>query len=581
MNYGDGACLDLDAFTDTDDDSSSCVMEAQLIQSVFPEATFHANHTTNVVGITIRITLASSQRGARGIATVHVVIVLPHDYPDTKPTIHFTTGVAGMRYHLFQIEKRVAAELTDDLCVGSVFAVLSSVTEYINSIPLSTCADKFVLCTKCNVRLMKDGLPKWPQPTQDPCTADCMTCHEAAAKDGSTVPLRFVRPNSTGEEQCSYCFCEETPLIDFPNCKCSCCVTCFQHLVDVVSGSRGLVAGRAEVFGLPCAIHGKKSVLADPAMFKLAPPRAYARYQYFSFELSALSLGAIVCPLPNCSNTPYFVNVVGSIMSCPYCLGYFCVGCKRVPLECRCDTLKEDRPTRELPTRPATQFRGVDNFSFVMPADDSPDAERHRAAMMSAASPILVRIGERQLVLRDACLATWTPQMLYVRVAQDMRLEHCEFVLFHCGMLLLSYQTKPLLELGFYPTTTVYGCLRISYVDDYKRLEEIDLWNFRRQMIDPEEAAVSKIGQHCPRCNVNVVHYRNHGCHHIGFAGQGCCGFHWCYCCRQEHPCGNCALFCNEKCNCLLCPECRPGLPCSACSGCPKCTVEENIMGFT
>eukprot|EP00732_Lithocolla_globosa_P001937 Lithocolla_globosa_v1_NODE_1117_length_2856_cov_30.865405.p1 type:complete len:419 gc:universal NODE_1117_length_2856_cov_30.865405:1565-2821(+) len=83
----------------------------------------------------------------------------------------------------------------------------------------------------------------------------------------------------------------------------------------------------------------------------------------------------------------------------------------------------------------------------------------------------------------------------------------------------------------------------------------------------------------CPNCGFRVTRYRDHHCHHIE-PGMGCrqCGQNWCYACGKLNdpptssrcPSG-CQLFCNEKCDCQLCPDCAPGKSCSLCSGCPVC----------
>ena len=104
----------------------------------------------------------------------------------------------------------------------------------------------------------------------------------------------------------------------------------------------------------------------------------------------------------------------------------------------------------------------------------------------------------------------------------------------------------------------------------------------------------------CPSCNSAVSHWHGHACHHIA-TGTGCpnCGTHWCYACETtgDNPgfCGStprCSVFCNDRdilqhldsssgwpiddrCGCQICPDCRPGVGCPACSrsgrGCVVC----------
>ena len=130
-------------------------------------------------------------------------------------------------------------------------------------------------------------------------------------------------------------------------------------------------------------------------MFKLAPPRAYARYQYFSFELSATSLGAVVCPLPNCCNFPFVSDQVGTFLRCPYCLGFFCVECKLLPIMCRCEKLRPDKQI-SLPTRPGKTHS---------------DAELSLMGM--GRCPIQIRIADRRIVLEDVDACSWTSRQLY------------------------------------------------------------------------------------------------------------------------------------------------------------------------
>ena len=105
----------------------------------------------------------------------------------------------------------------------------------------------------------------------------------------------------------------------------------------------------------------------------------------------------------------------------------------------------------------------------------------------------------------------------------------------------------------------------------------------------------------CPSCNFAVTHWHGHECHHIAPRTNGCpnCGTHWCYGCETtgDNPgfCGStprCSVFCNDRdilqhldsssgwpvddrCGCQICPDCRPGVGCPACSrsgrGCVVC----------
>jgi hypothetical protein len=77
-----------------------------------------------------------------------------------------------------------------------------------------------------------------------------------------------------------------------------------------------------------------------------------------------------------------------------------------------------------------------------------------------------------------------------------------------------------------------------------------------------------------PACGVPVQHARGHHCHHIA-PGTGCtqCGTHFCYACLRVYlpgedriRCPNgCGVYCDARCDCPDCAECKPGRPCAAC----------------
>ena len=137
------------------------------------------------------------------------------------------------------------------------------------------------------------------------------------------------------------------------------------------------------------------------------------------------------------------------------------------------------------------------------------------------------------------------------------------------------------------PASLLYAVVSYPRTVKYKEFldEEVDLWQFRRNLRNEDTVSEEKRkknrtdfkGKKCPHCQIEVVHYYNHGCHHIGFAGEGCCDKHWCYSCNGPHPCNNgCTAYCDvqNKCGCPLCPDCKPGNPCPSCQGCPQCTHE-------
>ena len=79
----------------------------------------------------------------------------------------------------------------------------------------------------------------------------------------------------------------------------------------------------------------------------------------------------------------------------------------------------------------------------------------------------------------------------------------------------------------------------------------------------------------CPVCSERIQHFRNHGCHHVtcpscATALCSACGMTKQACETQPFR-RRCPIFCNDRCNCPDCGECRPGHKCSTCSGCTVC----------
>ncbi|KNC48455.1 uncharacterized protein AMSG_04901 [Thecamonas trahens ATCC 50062] len=119
-------------------------------------------------------------------------------------------------------------------------------------------------------------------------------------------------------------------------------------------------------------------------------------------------------------------------------------------------------------------------------------------------------------------------------------------------------------------------CLGFSFEHDGYTCEE-----YARAMERGDDrqtqAFIASTSKPCPSCGVPTSRWRGHACHHIT-PGTGCvnCGHHYCIVCLQPHPCGGSdhGLFCDDRCDCLPCPDCRPGSPCAHCYGdesCPSC----------
>ena len=123
--------------------------------------------------------------------------------------------------------------------------------------------------------------------------------------------------------------------------------------------------------------------------------------------------------------------------------------------------------------------------------------------------------------------------------------------------------------------------------------------------MDPYVLATTKP---CPTCTVRSTHYHGHHCHHISPTTDGCpnCHVGFCYrCLSTEHDnrakrgeasscsCGSWSNFCSkietpeevkdhvkfaqgcipydERCGCIICPQCRQDSPCPECDG--SCSV--------
>jgi hypothetical protein len=84
-----------------------------------------------------------------------------------------------------------------------------------------------------------------------------------------------------------------------------------------------------------------------------------------------------------------------------------------------------------------------------------------------------------------------------------------------------------------------------------------------------------KRSRKCPGCGETIQHFRNHGCHHVTCPS---CKLEICYACGDPRSfCDKkpislrCPLFCNERCQCTDCDECKIRRPCATCKGCKMC----------
>ena len=118
------------------------------------------------------------------------------------------------------------------------------------------------------------------------------------------------------------------------------------------------------------------------------------------------------------------------------------------------------------------------------------------------------------------------------------------------------------------PTCAMLFCPRCESPSHLGRTCE-QAMNLERAKVDKvTEAAVSKTSKYCPNpyCKTPITHFHKHGCHHITCR----CRTTFCYLCLKRDC--HCGIWCDDECGCPQCLECKPGAPCSLCSGdCNSC----------
>eukprot|EP00906_Rhabdomonas_costata_P027361 RCo038866 len=500
---------------------------------------------------------------AHGTLSVRLSVKLPREYPAVPPLLNLHSSSLP-KENLLEIRDRlseVAQGLTGEVMV---FNLADTAKDELDKVPLAKVSDYFVVCPRCNVRLLNKKQEKHPQPAapvrgEVPAISssapfldgsevfECLVCH---GRD--CVPLPMFHRNS-GEDLCSFCFCEENPMLGLP-CSCRMCTACFQNMAGSAVGSKALVVdpstGHATV---ACPIH--RVPLRDVNLFKLLDPAGYARYNRFAFEQGAAALGAVSCPLPGCGNYSFLSDVSDGVLvlRCPFCGGIFCGRCQKSGLECQCPALAQDDSQRG-GGREVDQEQDSDlDFTGELPEGAQPFLA-------------LVKFEDRQfqVPLSERCEVRHLQRHLRHVLGLGMRRQ----LLFFGGRLLRPQRT-PLREFGVGQGAVLYLMQQVPQQWDSELMEERELWKLRRRR-PGEEEDMSKFGKKCPHCHVWVAHYYNHGCHHIGYA-EPCCGKYWCYLCGAPHHNCGCEVGCFDGCGCPPCPTCRPGRPCSACWGCPNC----------
>eukprot|EP01061_Rhynchopus_euleeides_P014503 TRINITY_DN25109_c0_g1_i1.p1 TRINITY_DN25109_c0_g1~~TRINITY_DN25109_c0_g1_i1.p1 ORF type:complete len:613 (+),score=243.17 TRINITY_DN25109_c0_g1_i1:110-1840(+) len=514
---------------------------------------------------------------------VTVTLSLTEGYPQQAPVLAI---------HSAHIEKKILNGVIEEVMENFVegepagHVLLAGTEDALAKLEPGKLAKQYVYCPACSAKDVKKGQPKQPQPGS-PDMRECLCCNSK-----TVVPLRSAKPNHS-EKLCDFCFCEDSPLLTLP-CKEQVCVECFQRWADLEIGAKKLVKvpGTGEL-SIACPTH-VKSVLHDTSLLKLAAPRTYNLYARFAFDLSAAGAGAVTCPLPGCTNYPFLPGSRHNFMHCPYCNVWFCNVCHSSLVECACVNLKLHAETY-LP------------WPFLKHQPDGGAlTQREFEEKLAGAEPVAIRVkhqggAEDFSVTRDISVLD-VMRYLGPKLFHDVQyhgvksdawgtisdgswaVPACMILLTFNGRVLEPPDLLSFAEPGVQLHAVLYYPPTRGFVRELE--DEVSLFSFRKQVSadglsttpveDHKKRRGDFLGKACPNCAKPVLHYYRHGCHHIGFAGEGCCNSHWCYVCRGPHPCPkNCDPFCdaNRACKCPLCPDCKPGSPCPNCTGCPKCQV--------
>ena len=521
----------------------------------------------------------------------------------------------------------------------SLMVLLSRAVELVSQLPVERLSEFSGCCLQCNQKLVKNGKSKSAQPltvTFDTSLQDdessnrvitqaaCLIC-----KSDLVMYSDALVPNM--EETCSMCLVEDNPLIKL-ECGCLSCVACFQAFADISTGERRVqFSKRHGRYGVSCPNH-PGALIVDPTLMKLMNPRSFGRFNLFALLAFAQSFGMFVCPVPGCAGLPTFSEISGGLLKCAFCRQYSCVKCNREAVRCECDELAPDQTSRYLEQRafsPPVQSRFayerkpcpeppviVDSgrrwygpgmaAAINPPAQGSDATDDMDGVTLSTLSPW--QIAWRRYVKRDPHAATRFKVTEKVLAFFGLQKHVVELPLFdpewHRALddVVFPYpsgnaycvwtgvplpRNQPLCHSGLVTGAVLFIVMHLPQ-DGRDRRDEIELWQFRRSIAAANkdgggaaaaDEANQKLGtslwKPCPKCTKPVVHYFNHGCHHMGVHGS-CCGHMWCYLCRADFPGGcKCPIFCQPNCTCPLCPDCKPFRPCVLCTGCPRCQVDE------
>jgi hypothetical protein len=610
-----GACLDVPEWAERTC-APELLSELSVLVAVYPD-TVAVTPPAATADPTTADPFTTVARVAARFDGANVLVTLLVDIPLGYPTVDGCFPTFQVRSS--NAARVVVASVQDELdvdvrqhCALGAFSLLTTIgraSEMVAGIPLGLQSDLFGHCVRCNQNEAKQAaaaaaaaqaageMPqgadmaairgkKFPRPLRvvkpeeegtapnecvpgdklrEPAVHQCITC-------GNTDGVVFVpalRPNVDGSE-CSYCFFDDNPLIHL-DCNCLACFTCFTSFTSLATGSRQLRRSvRGSWIGVACPNH-PTGVITEPPLYKLCDAPSFLRFNVFAMRKCAEELNGFECYNPRCCGLPTITNISGTKQQCAYCKSWSCSACRSLIIECRC------------PDWPASTPRdhAIASTSMLL-ANNSRTVSLNQLTRRQIR--ILAVVGTHRCpVTLDTSDRHWAARLRHqLQVADTPVIGEKPFTgIFH-GVPLS--QANPLGVIPIYDGAIVYVIVHLLLFEHKTLDSERDLFSFRRHIdelrnaeADPNKkpaapAAMTTNGvKHCKACNVPVLHYHNHGCHHIGFARSTCCGHHWCYVCRGPYPCKSCPLMCNEFCGCPPCPDCKPMMPCAHCWGCKQC----------
>jgi hypothetical protein len=521
--------------------------EISMIMSAYDQGEVAVSRRKTSDEVFTRIKVASNN------IKVSVGIIMPKGYPETAPLRVVLHSSNANPQVLRQLQAELQSEANEQFELKSfaLFQLVCRAVEKVGDLPLRLQSNHFGCCVKCNGRAVKANREKVFSPLRidkETQKATCLDC-------GSTA-IRIVGLELNIDLECSYCFCPDNPLYKV-DCGCRTCLQCIQHLADVATGNDDITRDfKTKLLGIPCPNH-RSATIADPALFKMCSPRVFLRYNAFTLKRAAEQLNAAVCYNPSCTGYPVIIDYHSGLMTCPHCSTCYCASCFQKAVSCQCTALVERR---------VDVLRIRNQLLLSAP----PVKGTHVAD-----NPIVVMLcdGKERLPFSfDPNSTSWIQEIK--RVRYWLRWDFIPPVVVFAGVPL--NENRPLSHYGVFSGAILF--ILEGWKSSGSKLvqDEIELWNFRREVAKEgtdklESKAVAQTPwKPCPFCKKPVVHYREHGCHHIGAYGS-CCGKHWCFVCFGEWPCTKCSLYCDDRCKCTECPDCRPMLPCPLCTGCSRC----------